>query len=203
MKILTALMLASVLLLSACSSTGSRASTETKTTNADLEQAVKNRLAADTRLASSRIDVSADVDRNQIPLSGTLPDEQLRMEAVEIAKASRSGVVVVDKIEVKPAMASRSDYTEDMARTTREKAKELGDKVGTSLDDAWLYTKIMAKLVSDSNTPARRISVDVENSVVTLRGDVDSPKVRQEAERIARETDGVKRVNNRLRVNAG
>jgi len=203
MKILTALMLASVLLLSACSSTGSRASTETKTTNADLEQAVKNRLAADTRLASSRIDVSADVDRNQITLSGTLPDEQLRMEAVEIAKASRSGVVVVDKIEVKPAMASRSDYTEDMARTTREKAKELGDKVGTSLEDAWLYTKIMAKLVSDSNTPARRISVDVENSVVTLRGDVDSPKVRQEAERIARETDGVKRVNNRLRVNAG
>src|SRR5216684_6738756 len=203
MKILTALMLASVLLLSACSSTGSRASTETKTTNADLEQAVKNRLAADTRLASSRIDVSADVDRNQITLSGTLPDEQLRMEAVEIAKASRSGVVVVDKIEVKPAMASRSDYTEDMARTTREKAKELGDKVGTSLEDAWLYTKIMAKLVSDSNTPARRISVDVENSVVTLRGDVDSPKVRQEAERIARETDGVKRVINRLKVNAG
>jgi osmotically-inducible protein OsmY len=196
-------MLAFVLLLSACSSTGPRASTETKTTNADLEQAVKNRLAADTRLANSHIDVSADVDRNQITLSGTLPDEQLRMQAVEIAKASRSGVIVVDKIEVKPPLASRSDYTEDMARTTREKAKVLGDKVGTKLEDAWLYTKIMAKLVSDSNTPARRINVDVENSVVTLRGDVDSPAVRDEAERIARETDGVKRVINRLKVNAG
>jgi osmotically-inducible protein OsmY len=125
------------------------------------------------------------------------------MQAVEIAKASRSGVIVVDKIEVKPPLASRSDYTEDMARTTREKAKVLGDKVGTKLEDAWLYTKIMAKLVSDSNTPARRINVDVENSVVTLRGDVDSPAVRDEAERIARETDGVKRVINRLKVNAG
>jgi osmotically-inducible protein OsmY len=36
-----------------------------------------------------------------------------------------------------------------MARTAREKAKEFGDKLGNSLDDAWILTKIKAKLLDN------------------------------------------------------
>jgi osmotically-inducible protein OsmY len=47
------------------------------------------------------------------------------------------------------------------------------------------------------------MNIDVVNGVVTLRGIVDSPDAKAEASRIAMDTDGVKKVNNLLRVRAG
>ena len=104
---------------------------------------------------------------------------------------------------MKPPEVARSEYTDDMARETREKAKAKGDKIGNSIEDAWIHTKVVAKLMGDSQTPARKINVDVDNNVVTLRGNVESSVAREEAERIARGTDGVKRVINLLKVTAG
>jgi hypothetical protein len=49
-----------------------------------------------------------------------------------------------------------------MARETREQAKSDGDKLGTSLDDAWIHTKISGKLNANANTPARKINIDCE-----------------------------------------
>jgi len=72
-----------------------------------------------------------------------------------------------------------------------------------SLNDAWIHAKIVAKLISNSQTPARRINVDVTNHVVTLRGHVESPAAREQAEQIARGTYGVRQVMNRLKVHAG
>jgi len=161
---------------------------------------VKDKLALDPQLSARKIDVSADAEKNQITLSGDVPTEQIRMRAVELAKAARTGVSVVDKIDVKPAEISRAEYTEEMARKARDKAKEAGDKIGESLEDAWIHSKITAKLIGDSTTPARKINVDVKNNAVTLRGEVDSAAAKAEAERIAKETDGVKRVNNLLKV---
>ena len=43
----------------------------------------------------------------------------------------------------------------------------------------------------------------MNNNVVTLRGTVDTAEQKAEAERVARETDGVKRVINQLRVAKG
>jgi len=40
----------------------------------------------------------------------------------------------------------------------------------------------------------------VADNVVTLRGNVESTYARSEAERIAKETDGVKKVTNQLKV---
>jgi osmotically-inducible protein OsmY len=89
-----------------------------------------------------------------------------------------------------------------MARQARDKANTLGNKVSNSLDDAWIYTKIMTKLAANPDTPATKIHVDVINNVVTLRGEVESTTPKLEAERVAKETDGVKRVNNLLKVHA-
>lgn len=51
--------------------------------------------------------MSADVTRNQVTLSGTVPSEALRAKAVELAKSAQAGVVVSNKINVQ-AKASRS-----------------------------------------------------------------------------------------------
>jgi len=91
-------------------------------------------------------------------------------------------------------------YSEDQAREEREKAKANKETIGQSLEDAWIHTKIVAQLISDSNTPERNINVDVVDGAVTLRGTVDTAEAKTEAARIAKETEGVKKVTDQLKV---
>ena len=58
------------------------------------------------------------------------------------------------------------------------------------------------QLITDADTPERKINVDVVDNAVTLRGTVDTAEAKTEAERIAKETDGVKKVTNQLKVMA-
>jgi len=94
-------------------------------------------------------------------------------------------------------------YTEEQARDEREKAKANKETIGQSLEDAWIHTKVVAKLITDSQTPERKINVDVVDGAVTLRGQVDTAEGKSEAERLAKNTDGVKSVKNELKVMAG
>lgn len=91
-------------------------------------------------------------------------------------------------------------YTEEQGREERERAKSNKETIGQSLDDAWLHAKLVAKLISDTQTPERKINIDVVEGVVTLRGQVDTSEAKAEAERLAKETDGVKSIKNELKV---
>src|SRR5712671_4312778 len=91
-------------------------------------------------------------------------------------------------------------YTEEQAREERARAKSNKETIGDTLDDAWIHTKIVAQLIGDSQTPERKINVDVVNNEVTLRGTVDTAEAKAAAERIAKETSGVKKVTNQLKV---
>ena len=135
-------------------------------------------------------------------LSGTVTTQDQRTRAVALAKSAKSGLVVTDKIDVKPTEISRADYTDQLAKEAREKASRAGDKIGDKLEDAWIHTKIVAKLVADSDTPERKINVDVVNNVVTLRGTVNTNEAKAEAGRIAKDIDGVRGVRNLLKVSA-
>jgi hyperosmotically inducible protein len=200
MRIAIALSAAGILLLTGCSTVSNKA---VGPTDSELEQTIKDRLASDPAIQTANIKVAANTSNNQATLWGTLPSEDLRGKAVELAKSARPNLVVNDKIEVRPPEISRSDYTEDMARVTREKAKELGDQIGRSLDDAWLYSKIVTRLAADPDTSALKVHVDVTNKVVTLRGRVESPAAKTQAERLARDTEGVTAVNDQIEVASG
>jgi osmotically-inducible protein OsmY len=203
MRTATFLISVGFLLVAGCSERGSTtaASAPSGMTNSELEQAIQSRLNSDPELAAAKIKVDADAKENKVTLSGKVPTESLRTRAVELAKSVRPNLEITDKIEVKPREISRSEYTEQMARDTRERAKAAGDTIGSSIDDAWIHMKITSKLIADRDTPARKINVDVVNGVVTLRGEVNSETAKEEAERIAKETEGVKRVRNLLKVN--
>jgi osmotically-inducible protein OsmY len=187
-----------VLLLHGCSTSGTNSAASS---NSQMEQSIKTQLSSDPQLQG--IAVYAAADKNEVTLSGTVPTEDLRTKAVDLAKNGRPNLVVTDKIDVQPRQVARSEYTDDMARVAREKAKELGDKLGNSLDDAWIHTKITAKLIDNPDTPAKQINVDVIDQVVTLHGKVETTAAKDEAERTAKQTEGVKRVNNLLKVQAG
>jgi hyperosmotically inducible protein len=181
-------------------SAGTRSGETKKMTDSELESAIKTKINSDTRLSAAGIDVSANADRNEATLSGTVESQELRTRAVELAKSAHSSLVITDKIDVKPGEVTRENYTDEMARRDRERGREAGDNVGNTLDDAWIHTKIVAQLVANAATPERKINVDVNNNTVTLRGTVDSLAQKSEAEKIAKETEGVKRVVNQLKV---
>ena len=177
-----------------------QAAREPRMTDSELKNKIETRIKSDAQIHDNDISVSADADKNTATLSGTVESEETRSRVVEMARAAQPGLIVQDKIDVKPRELTRSQYTPEMARTEVERARTHSETVGSSVDDAWIHAKIVAQLVGDKDTPERKINVDVSNNVVTLRGTVDSAPQKQEAERIARETDGVKKVVNQLRV---
>jgi osmotically-inducible protein OsmY len=176
------------------------AAPEAVMTNGQLEQQVEAQLRGNA--AYKDVDVDANADRNMVTLKGTVETEVQRNSAAELARMAHPGVTVNNELKVEPREKSRADYTEEDARGARAKAADWGDKLGSSLDDAWIHTKITTKLIGDTETPAHRINVDVNNNVVTLRGTVSTTEEKMEAERLAMNTDGVKRVINQLKVSA-
>jgi osmotically-inducible protein OsmY len=102
--------------------------------------------------------------------------------------------------QTSPTATPTPKYTEEQARQERERAKANKETIGQSLEDAWIHTKIVAKLIGNTQTPERKINVDVVDAAVTLRGTVDTAEAKAEAERVAKETDGVKKVTNQLKV---
>ncbi|MFK7885379.1 MAG: BON domain-containing protein [Gammaproteobacteria bacterium] len=72
--------------------------------------------------------------------------------------------------------------------------------VGTQIDDGTITASVKTKLLADKYAPGWRIDVDTLSGVVTLNGRVKSYVARAQAEKLARETRGVKSVVNKLDV---
>jgi hyperosmotically inducible protein len=72
--------------------------------------------------------------------------------------------------------------------------------VGCAQSDAGITTSVKTQLVADDLVKARRIDVDTRDRVVTLSGEVRTPEEHAQALRIARTTDGVANVVDRLTV---
>jgi len=81
-----------------------------------------------------------------------------------------------------------------------EKAAEAANKAGELLTDGALTAKIKSKMALDDSVQARRIDVTTRDHVVTLTGDVRSVLEHDRALQLAKETDGVKQVIDRLKV---
>ena len=96
---------------------------------------------------------------------------------------------------------TRVEY-EKNKQTTAEEAKSLGRKIGTGLDDGWLWTKTRFDLTAADDLRDSTINVDVENSVVTLSGTVATAAQKAKAEAVAKSVEGVKSVKNLLKVSA-
>jgi hyperosmotically inducible periplasmic protein len=69
-----------------------------------------------------------------------------------------------------------------------------------AVDDAWITTRVEAQYFVNPEVKAREIDVTTHDGVVTLTGIVDSQLARDRAVTIARETDGVTRVDDRMAV---
>ena len=108
-----------------------------------------------------------------------------------------------------------SERTRDDAReavgTAGERARELGKEVGERTEAAaeqtreavaegTITSKIKGKMALDETVNALDIRVETEGSTVTLSGVVATAAERDQALKLARETEGVTKVVDNLRV---
>ena len=73
--------------------------------------------------------------------------------------------------------------------------------VACAQTDPGITTAVKTKLAADDTVKAYQINVDTANGVVTLTGIVEAPAAKEQAVVIARGTDGVKDVVDRITVN--
>jgi len=71
---------------------------------------------------------------------------------------------------------------------------------GGQLDDATVTSKVKSKLAADPQVNPFNIDVDTTEGVVRLSGMVEDPEARTEAEKLARDTAGVRDVVNDIEV---
>jgi len=86
------------------------------------------------------------------------------------------------------------------AKTATEATKDGLSKTGEVMTDAWITTVVHARFVGEDLLKDSDISVDTNKHVVTLKGTVTSRAGRAKAGDIAKHTEGVHRVVNRLTV---
>ena len=89
----------------------------------------------------------------------------------------------------------------------RERGAEIGEKgavaaarIRDSVSEASITGKIKAKMALDDTVQARTIGVNTEGSVVTVSGTVRSDAERTRVVALARETEGVTNVVDRLQI---
>jgi osmotically-inducible protein OsmY len=106
-----ALILAFIFFLSACQDAGneqgpkSAAQGDPKMSNVELEHSIRAKLDNDAQLKEAKLSVNANADKNEVTLSGTVPTQDARARALDLAKSTQPDVTINDKIDVKPAAA--------------------------------------------------------------------------------------------------
>jgi osmotically-inducible protein OsmY len=82
------------------------------------------------------------------------------------------------------------------------KAQATANAVGEAVDDATLVAKIKSSLLRSPEVEGLDVNVDAKDGVVTLSGTAATQTEKASAERIAKTSDGVKKVENKIVIKA-
>ena len=145
-----------------------------------------------------------DVDTNNgiVTLSGEVSSAAERTRAVEKAKEVDGVTRVHDRLTIGTGKSSHAldrAKAKEKAGKTKDQADKGGpDRIDNQLTDAWITTKVQSKYFLDGDVKGSAIDVTTNGGVVTLTGKVGSAAERQKALALAKSTDGVKQVIDKL-----
>jgi hyperosmotically inducible protein len=175
-----------------------------KLADAWLTTQIQAKYFADREIKARYIDVSTH--DNVVTISGYVPSDDARRHTVELAKQTNGVREVQDHllVAVAPGKATRSSEppAAPEAAATSGHADTAPESAGAIIDDARITTTIQAKYFLTAAVKGRNINVDTRGGVVTLKGEVGSESEREEALRLARESEGVRRVEDLLTIDA-
>jgi hyperosmotically inducible protein len=125
------------------------------------------------------------------------------------AEAGRTADAKTDEAQKKTgdAVDRAGDAVATAGRKAGDAADKAGDKIGDAASksadataDAAVTAKVKTKFLADSSISGLKIDVDTKANVVTLTGTVATAAEKRRAVEVAKETDGVKSVVDRLKV---
>ena len=152
--------------------------------DAGITTKVKAKLAADSTVKATQINV--DTKDKVVTLSGAVDSEAAKTQALALARGTEGVSDVVDNLTLAaPAPAQAQSG------------------LGQALDDATITAAVKSKLIADTTVGGLKIDVDTQSGVVSLAGPVKSQNEKDTALRIARETSGVRDVQDKLIVQGG
>lgn len=131
----------------------------------------------------NEVSVSQDRERGVVTLTGNVATDDEKSRADSIAKSIAGTQVVSDQIGVRPAGAES---------TAKEVDSELDSGIDKNLE-AMLTVHRLNK----------EVKYDVNNGVVTLKGNVADKGQRESAEKLAKQIPNVKQVVNELEIKHG
>ena len=189
-----------------------------------ITTAVKTKMAADSTVKAS--DINVDTHNHVVTLNGTVGSQGEKERAVLIARDTNGVTSVVDDIVVGPAPAATTGSYEQKAEDTAHDAKvktedtahnakvktengahdakvkteKAAEKTGEVLTDTAITSEVKTKFLAEPGVSSLDVHVETNNGVVTLTGMVKSQAEANKAMMIARNSKGVKRVVNHLKV---
>lgn len=152
-----------------------------------LEDRIEFRL--DTNETVRKYDVKVDVEGGVAKLSGEVATAAQKAQAETLAKID--GVTRVENTITVDANADK---------TVGERVRNGMSKTGEKITDAWITTKVKWFFVGEEALKDSNIDVDTKDHVVTLSGTVPSQAGRTRAVALAKSTEGVKNVVDRMTI---
>jgi hyperosmotically inducible protein len=104
--------------------------------------------------------------------------------------------------EVKSAANEMKADAKSAANEMSADAKSAANKAGNAIEDGAITAKVKTALLADPDVKGLMIDVDTKDGVVTLKGTADKPANKDRAVAIAKDTSGVKSVEDQLVVKA-
>ncbi len=93
-----------------------------------------------------------------------------------------------------------TERAREVGATVGERTAEAAEQARRAIANGGITAKIKAKLALDDSVKALNIDVDTDGSTVTVSGPVGSAAQRERVLQLARETDGVVQVVDKLTV---
>lgn len=133
-----------------------------------------------------------NVDSKNVPASVT-PSNQSTPKAPNSPGPTVLSATTTDKATLPSPTQTRNNESSRVASAPKS-------QIGTGGNDFFQFTQARAAIGADPEIKSADIVIDVKAGVVTLSGKVASAAQKSKAEQLVRAVDGVKEVNNRLRI---
>ncbi|TCS64246.1 BON domain-containing protein [Varunaivibrio sulfuroxidans] len=160
---------------------------EQQVVDAKIKTALLERLAKIDKMLL--IDVTVDVWKREVLLTGALESPSLRAKVLAAAHADARTKKIYDEIQI--VSAARHQDRRDMM----DKAKAGAARVGDALNDVWIETKIKGQLVAAKDVGSINYRWRSVFGVVSIIGEARTPQERRTVESIIRHVEGVRKLN--------
>jgi hyperosmotically inducible periplasmic protein len=167
--------------------------TLTGTVRTATEKARAGQLATVSGVTSvnNAIEVDPKIDQSKIDVAGEKTKSGLTKAVDATVNAAK---------KTKEAVQKGVGKSEQAVGKAADKTSEAVGTVGDKMSDTSMTTRVKADFSAEKMLQDTAIDVDTTDHVVTLRGTVGSDAAKSRAEEIARGTDGVTRVVNKIVV---